>query len=643
MLRPVPGLILLLLLLFIPFVVAPPGQAAAAGYLEELIERSRRLGLAQQRQWLKLGHYEPAPFGFGLVSVIDSGNFFNAANGRRNPAAELEATLAAFFAPPPGGDDEQHPQCAFIARYHWLKSELGFDPARLAERACPRFEAWYGVIDPGQVTLVLPAAYMNQPSSMFGHTLLRIDRPNQSARTRLTSYAINYGADTGGDGGVPFAIKGIFGGYRGAFTLMPYYEKVKDYSDLENRDIWEYELDLSPEEIRRMLRHVWELDNVWADYYFFDENCSYQLLSLIEVARPGLDLTGGFGWWAIPTDTVKVVVAEAGLLKRTVFRPSARGEINHRAGLLQPRLRRLAQDMTLGRVALDDARIEGLTDTDKAAVLELAYEFLQFRFRADDETRDVVAPRSMALLRARSQLPKAEPVAPVPEPETRPDQGHASARAGLGGGVIDGDFFQEINIRASYHDLLDPPGGFVRGFEIEALHLRLRHFDDDRDVELESFQLVGIQSSSPRNDFFKPISWRFDLGAEKFRRGGDADQEIVGVVGGGAGLSFGLGTKAIASAFADLRLFAGQNLDDQVAVAVGPSLGLHYYPTGWWALGLEATYQYSADDETDHYLDVGLTQGFALGRSFGLRLTTAMRGPFDERFFEFGGTLYWYF
>ena len=120
------------------------GQAVAApaDYLDELIARARAENLASRREWLDLGHYRPGLLGSGPTSLIDSPGFFNAADGKVDPEAELEATLAAFFAGPAAGDQPQHPQCAFPARYHWLKSVLGFDPARLQEQACPRFADW---------------------------------------------------------------------------------------------------------------------------------------------------------------------------------------------------------------------------------------------------------------------------------------------------------------------------------------------------------------------------------------------------------------------------------------------------------------------------------------------------------------------
>ena len=32
--------------------------------------------------------------------------------------------------------------------------------------------------------------------------------------------------------------------------------------------------------------HTYEMDKIYSDYYFFDENCSYDLLFLLDAARP---------------------------------------------------------------------------------------------------------------------------------------------------------------------------------------------------------------------------------------------------------------------------------------------------------------------------------------------------------------------
>jgi len=159
---------------------------------------------------------------------------------------------------------------------------------------------------------------------MFGHTLIRIDSAENSS---LLSYAINYAA-TGDDiNGLLFAFKGIFGFYRGYFSILPYYQKVKEYGDIDHRDMWEYRLDLTKDEVNLMMLHLWELQGIYSDYFFFDENCSYTLLFLLDAARPELKLTDRFGLWVMPVDTIRVMT-ENSLIEEVVYRPSKSTKIN---------------------------------------------------------------------------------------------------------------------------------------------------------------------------------------------------------------------------------------------------------------------------------------------------------------------------
>ena len=241
----------LLILLWFPL-----SSFADERYLQQLVNEAHEQKLAQQPEWHALVHYKPRLILPGVKSLADAPNFFIAKNGKTDPIAELDATLASFFSDIEQTDQQQHPQCAFIARYHWLKQELDFDPDRLPERPCQRFSTWREALDAKELTLIFPAAYLNNPASMFGHTLLRVDAWGQDERTRLLAYAINYAADTGEDGGMAFAVKGLFGGYPGLFSIGPYYVRVRQYNDLENRDIWEYRLNFTEQEIDLLLMHV---------------------------------------------------------------------------------------------------------------------------------------------------------------------------------------------------------------------------------------------------------------------------------------------------------------------------------------------------------------------------------------------------
>ncbi len=315
--------ILLILLAGLLFATSVEAQEPPAPYLSELLQRAHHAQLANEREWHLLLHYRANLFG-GYTSEQDDPGFFLSPDGKTDPQAELDATLRQFFSAELIGRSKQPAQCAFVARYAWLQERLGFDPAQLPPMPCERFERWIEEFHARSITLVFPSAFMNNPASMFGHTLLRVDQEGQTPHTRILAYTINFAADVPKDEGLAYPIRGIFGGYSGYFSTIPYYLKVQEYRDIENRDIWEYRLNFDGPQIRRLLMHAWELGNASFDYFFFKENCSYHLLSLLEFADPSLRLTEKFRFWTIPADTVRLLADQPGLVTDIRFSPVTR-------------------------------------------------------------------------------------------------------------------------------------------------------------------------------------------------------------------------------------------------------------------------------------------------------------------------------
>lgn len=191
------------------------------------VPEARLQQLAADPYWIALGHYERGKLG-GWRSYVDDERFFLADNGESHPDAELAATLKALYASPSLGD--KHAQCVYPARTRWLRQQLQLDD--LPQPQCGEYDNWYRDINPHSAVLVFPAAYLNSPSSMFGHTLLRIDQADvTSNNTALLSYALNFGAYIEGmDNSILYAWKGLMGGYPGLFALVPYREKLAEYS-----------------------------------------------------------------------------------------------------------------------------------------------------------------------------------------------------------------------------------------------------------------------------------------------------------------------------------------------------------------------------------------------------------------------------
>jgi hypothetical protein len=615
--------------------VAPCAFGADDAYLAELVARSREMKLAERPEWLKLVHYLPDLVGQGVHGLVDSPDFYNAGpRGKTDSQAELEATLASFYSSVEETADRQNPQCQFIARRAWLDEQLHFDPRRLPPRDCKRFEEWHSALNAKGLTVVFASAHLNNPSSMYGHTLLRIDARDQDERTRLLAYTVNFAANTNETNGITFAVKGLLGGYAGTFSVLPYYIKVREYSDMENRDVWEYELALSQDEVERVLRHAWELVPTYFQYFFFDENCSYHLNALLQVARPELDLTAAFRWWALPVDTVRVITAQPGLVAGTVYRPANATIIGARLKALSEEERGIARDLSLGRAQSVEA-LRGHPAPRAAAVLETSYDYVNYRRATGRE--DVADPAALAreLLVARSQV-DVGPQAPAIDPGTRPDNGHATSRISFGAGRRDGQNFQELAFHPTYHEVMDPEAGYVRGAQIEFFDMALRHYNDG-DTRLERFVPAGILSLAPRDDFFQPRSWRVSGGWQRsFVRNGS--EPLVAFLDGGAGASWSdRAGHSLFYALAEAALRVNRELDGGYGVAAGARIGALVDLTPRWRANAYASGFSYFLGETDQPRRIGLEQRLTLGRDSALRFDLERRREAGR---EFGsGTL----
>lgn len=602
-----------------------PAWGADHGYLTELAHRAREVRLAEDRYWHVLLHYKKNLTGDDASEQDDPG-FFLAPNGKTDPQAELEATLASFFSDSLVGRSQQVAQCAFIARYRWLKEKLSFDDHRLPPQPCERFQAWYDELNPQSVTLIFPSAFMNNPASMFGHTLLRIDQKGQTEQTRILAYTINFAADVPSGRDLLYPLKGIFGGLKGYFSTIPYYLKVQEYRDIENRDIWEYRLNLTPEQIDRMLMHAWELGNAYFDYYFFKENCSYHLLSLLEIADPNWHFTDRFLFWTIPADTVRLLIEQPGLVGEIAFRPSRSTQIRRmREGMPDEERRwtdRITQDASLVR----SNEFTRLSPERQALVLDVASDYLRYRSVTDDAKAPSYKERNRTVLTARSGLrvlPEALRITPFAE---APEQGHKTSRAGLGAGWRNGELFEELTVRAGYHDLLDPEIGYTPDAQIELLAVSLRHYEQRDHTRLERFTLANIVSLSPMDSLFTSPSWKLNAGMQTVRHGGCRFCSN-GVVNGGVGAAMESRflNREVFFAFAEAESNVSHAYEQNHRVGAGGTVGLLADLTDRSKVMLSTTYlRFPLGERSD---DVRLF----FGQRYTLHKDLALRFEFNHR------------
>ncbi|WP_444826101.1 Lnb N-terminal periplasmic domain-containing protein [Acinetobacter pittii] len=504
-------------------------------------------------------------------SEVTYSGYFLSENGKNNLKEELKADISALFVP---AQDNQSIRCKFPARSQWLMQKVGIQENELPQVKCTEFENWIGQIKPHKATLIYATDFMGNPSSMFGHTLLRLD-PKDQQQLNLVSYAVNYAATVAGNDNWSYAWKGLTGQYPGEYSLMPYYLKVKEYGDFESRDLWEYELNLSPEETRFLVSHIWEMQHVSFPYYFVSDNCAYRLLGLVDLVKPESNLQEKFTYASIPMETIKSM-QQQGLTKAPVYRPALETQLLAQAHQHGASLAKVAHQIAMLPIQQSSQILKSFTEQDQAKILEMAYDDLYLQFIGRKVEESIAQPQLRQLLALRSQIDLDKQRQEPKRPTKEPTQGHNARNLSLKAGEVQGDKFIELGHRQAYHDLIDPQGGYRAGTQLLFLNGNAQWRDDH--LKLERLDLLEVNSYNPIQPFKTPLSWGFNLGwrQEAIHDGSFSEDKQHGVASFNAQVGYSLadyGRKHICYGQVQTYVQTGSNLDKGWRVGMGPTLG----------------------------------------------------------------------
>ena len=598
-------------LLLITLLITFTSQAANSdNYLSQLQNQAKQQQLWKQTEWLNLLHYKgDGNSADDYENPIRDAAFFLADDGANNAEAELIATLDGIY--DTEKKDDENIQCRFVARLNWLKQKLAINPETLPTVHCKEYLAWRKNVQPQQVTLVFPTYHLNSPSSMFGHTLLRLDPEKDQGESKWLSVSISFGANVPeGENSALYAYRGLVGGYSGLFITDHYYKKIQEYNGIEHRDIWEYRLNLTPEETERLVTHIWELQNINFDYYFFDENCSYRLLELLEIARPGIELTEEYMVTAIPIDTVKTI-DKNGMIENTEYRPSRATVLSYLLQNIPEDDRDLVMKLSEDIETKNSQNFTRLSSVEQREIIETAYKYLRYQ-QSEKGREPAAAKRSFQLLKLRNNYPvSAAPDIPAP---VSPENGHSSKRTSFGLGKRLDNYYGEIGFKMSFHDLEDNADGFLRGAQINIGSLQVRA-EENESISLYKLDLIDVFSLAPRTQFFKPIAWRVYAGFERELTKGK-DQLAAHITGGGGG-SWNLFDNSQYYALATGRLEINKQLDHSIEPGVGFISGFlsHF---GSSTARLEASGEHFTD--STYRLRMQYTQNFVLSTNHSIKI-----------------------
>ena len=588
--------------------------------------------LAQSPKWIKLLHYKKNFFG-NYESEADSPKFFLHKDGKKNPELELQKAIEVF------GEttkpDNDHAICKFPLRYKWLNQQLGM-PWKANFSGCENYISFFSKLAAKRASIVFSSYYLTNPNSAFGHTLLRLSRYDDKNETEMLDYGINYAAQAKENNPFLYAVKGLFGGFIGEFAAIPYYYKIREYSNFEFRDLWSYDLKLTMPEVLEMVDHIWELGSTYFDYFYFHENCSYHLLSIIDVARPSLNLTENYSFYTIPADTVRLL-QNKGLIEEGKRRESTYSKLTRLSENLNDKELVLAKKIA-AKPKETNSLIGGINNKKAADILDVsieAFDYYNFEkiLKDDPATKEIKSN----ILKARADNPVITTDVLDPEKTIKdsPAFSHSPTRWIFSGSYYDHfGKISKVEFRPALHDVLDPPAGSLKEAQLEigkiSFELQEQNYRDPKLV-LNEFSLFNIKNYAEQNFWASPISWEIDLGMKQLRNITCLDCP-AGFVNGSAGNSIQLlKERLLLSILINGELNLQSQFENNYRVGLGPKFFGRFKFSDKWIAGFTSVYHFNTFEHKKVFEDYEWWNEFELRHHMTDKVSLGIKGGGIER------------
>lgn len=418
-------------------------------------------------------------------------------------------------------------KCVFPARVEFLQS-LG-ELKNISLDDCQELIAWKSGLQTKSLSVVFSSSYPNNPSSMFGHTLIRLKSENGSD---ILDYSVAFSAwQEATDSGFLLAVKGLIGGYRGLIELTKYYQKVNEYNYYESRDLIEYPMKINSPEVERFINHLWEIyQTTYFDYYFADENCSSILYRMFIVALKDRALPEEKRSYFLPRELVENL-NQAGVLDLE--------KIHVRGSLKKHFLQKFSFLTVEEKNSFFKVKEVSLLTVDEisaysAATLESAKDYFYYK-KAREKGNLEITPldenkRLHDILVARSLKNEKSSMYETVKDAVYPHFSHGPSQFNMGVQRSDQQEYLTFGFGIGFHDFTDSIKGNEAHQNFEILQSKFRI--NENEWRLQRFTLIDLKSLHPYTFYDPQASWAVEINYQD-----EFDQKKMNASFGG-GLSF---------------------------------------------------------------------------------------------------------
>ncbi|MDH4466597.1 MAG: DUF4105 domain-containing protein [Bacteriovoracaceae bacterium] len=448
------------------------------------------MNFSQSKTWKKYLHYDEK--GKDLSRMEADSPFFLSKNGANNAYDELVESIAIFQNPAAFLTKKiGHPVCLFPYRLKLLKKN--FPIPDYSHVKCPAYQMWKKNTENESIEIVFASHYLGNPASVMGHTFLKF---RSKTNDDYLSLIVGFGADVPeSTSTLRYVTHGLMGKFQGAFVEGPYYQKIFEYNNMELRDLWEYKLTLSDDERENLADHLWELKNTSRfRYYFFDRNCSYVLLDVINSIVPQKNFLPK-NLIVLPHETLKILKHED-LIESEKYVPSLQTKLKYKFSHLKK---------TEQFQILDLIKSENLTGHESQEILDVLIDVDLFNSKKKRSKLDHFEINTFAkeVLNARSKYPPTNKKDEdnLVQANYSPLLAHPMHQLRLEEGVLSFG-----NIDKSYHQLMFSPGvhkfmdksiGFLPNSNFSFFTTELRNYHQNNSLIIQSFEFFNVSVLNP--------------------------------------------------------------------------------------------------------------------------------------------------
>lgn len=403
--------------------------------------------------------------------------------------------------------------CRYPARFRYLNKKLNLD---LSFDHCDNFMQFLNESRGESASISFASAYLESPMSLFGHTFITVHKPDN----RFFSQTISFAAE------VPekvnffeLAGKGIGGGFSGKFVAAPYFKLFEGYNMVEQRGISEYQLNLNQEEIENMLWHVYELYDISVDYKFLTNNCAFETLWLLEVARPSMHIVDHFNGVVIPYQTI-TTLKKIGLVSQIQTQPSSIESLFEIYSTLNDDEKEFFHSLQLSenKKEMIQTSILDKTSKDKMGYLINSYYDLLFkRYRMGKADFDEV---------------KTIPYTPYSELINGEPSQRGGSKVEIGYLRNQDKDWALLSLKPYSMNRLEDRFSVLGDATLEIMNIDL--LKENNEARVESLSVFNLESYTKQFDFYKPPSWKLQIGADRL-----LDNKLNPVMRFGIGGSWG--------------------------------------------------------------------------------------------------------